>query len=90
VFLPPWIFLFFDKKNKKQQTVGEKNRLHSSSDFKMVMKSRAINRKGMWQARGGKEIYRWLCWNNLKERYHLENIEVDGKIILKCILKKQD
>jgi hypothetical protein len=53
------------------------------------MKSRAINGKGMWKARGSKEIYRWLCWKNLKERDNLKNIGIDGKIILKWILKKQ-
>ena len=31
------------------------------------------------------------CWcENLRERNHLENQDVVGRIILKCIVKKQD
>jgi len=28
-----------------------------------------------------------LWWKNPKERDHLEDLDVDGRIILKCILK---
>jgi len=38
---------------------------------------------------GRKGLHRWLCWGNLKERSHLQNLDVDGRIILKSILKKQ-
>jgi hypothetical protein len=31
-----------------------------------------------------------VWWGNLKERDHLEDLYIDGRIILKCILKKQD
>jgi hypothetical protein len=36
-----------------------------------------------------KGLHRWLCWGNVKERNHLQDLDVDGRIILKCILKKQ-
>jgi hypothetical protein len=35
-------------------------------------------------------MYRGFWWGNLKERYHLEDIDVDGRIILKYIFKKWD
>jgi hypothetical protein len=30
-----------------------------------------------------------VCWGNLKERDHLKYIDIDGRIILKCILKNR-
>jgi hypothetical protein len=45
--------------------------------------------KGMWHVREGKRrgAYRILV-ENRKERYHLENLQVGGRIILNCIFKK--
>jgi hypothetical protein len=34
--------------------------------------------------------YIGLCWRNLRERDHLEDSDVDGRIILKLIFKKWD
>jgi hypothetical protein len=31
-----------------------------------------------------------LWWGNVRERYHLEDSDVDGRIILKCIFNKWD
>jgi len=28
-------------------------------------------------------------WENLKEREHVEDLDVDGRMILKCILNKR-
>jgi hypothetical protein len=29
----------------------------------------------------------WICWGRLRERGHLEDVSLDGKIILKWVLK---
>ena len=42
------------------------------------------------QLYGGEEICIPRFWINMKTRGHLENLNVDGKTILKCILKKWD
>jgi hypothetical protein len=37
---------------------------------------------------GRKEKSTWFCWGNLRERDHLEDLSVDGRIILRRIIKK--
>jgi hypothetical protein len=39
-------------------------------------------------ARERSEMHTKFCSGNLKGRYHLEDLGVDGRIILKLILKK--
>jgi hypothetical protein len=36
----------------------------------------------------GGEVYTGLWWGNLRERDHFENLDLDGRIILKWIFKK--
>jgi hypothetical protein len=36
---------------------------------------------------GGREIYAEFCWRNRSERDHVEGLDVDGRIILKWILR---
>ena len=38
----------------------------------------------------GEEVHSGFWWGNLKERNNLEDIGLDGRIILKCIFKKWD
>jgi hypothetical protein len=37
---------------------------------------------------GGDEVHVGFCWGNLKEIEHLEDLDVDGSIVLKSVLKK--
>jgi len=42
---------------------------------------------GTYRTYGGEEHIR-VCWENLRERDHLEDLGVDNKIILKWIFNK--
>jgi len=35
-------------------------------------------------------VHTGFWWGDLRERDHLEQLGIDGRIILKCILKKWD
>ena len=39
---------------------------------------------------GREEVHTRFRWGNLRERDHLENLRINGGIILKCILKKRN
>jgi hypothetical protein len=39
---------------------------------------------------GRGEVHTGLWWGNLRERDNLEELSVDGRIILKCIFNKWD
>ena len=41
----------------------------------------------MW---GRSKAYTGFCWGKLRERDHLGNPSVDGRIILRCIFRKWD
>jgi len=41
----------------------------------------------MWHEQWRGEVHIWLWCGNLKERYNLEDLDVDGEIILEWILK---
>jgi hypothetical protein len=45
---------------------------------------------GMWHIWRRAEGHTEFWWENLKERDNVENLGVDMRIILKCILKKLD
>jgi hypothetical protein len=44
----------------------------------------------MWQVWGTREVHTGFWCGDLKEREHLEDVGVNGRIILKCIFKNFD
>jgi hypothetical protein len=44
----------------------------------------------MWSVCGTGESYTGFRWGNLKERDHLEDSGIDGRIIFEWIFKQQD
>jgi len=43
-----------------------------------------------WHVWGRGEVYTGFWWGNLRERDHLEDLGVDGRIILRRIFRKWD
>jgi hypothetical protein len=42
----------------------------------------------MWQVWGTGEVHTEFCWGDLREGDHLEDPDIDGKIILKWTFNK--
>jgi hypothetical protein len=42
----------------------------------------------MWHVWVRGEVYRGAWWGKLRERDRLEDLELDGRKILKCVIKK--
>jgi len=67
----------------------ELNDLYSSLNIVQMIKSRRTRWAGrvarMGERRG---VNRVFLWGNLKERDHLGDPGVDGRIILRCIFRK--
>ena len=55
-----------------------------------VIKSRRWDGWSMWHVWEMGEMCAGLWWGDLRERDHLEDLFIDGSIILKCIFKKWD
>jgi hypothetical protein len=66
------------------------NDLYSSTNIVQVIKSRRIRWVGHVAHMGRAEVYTGFQWVNLSERDHLEDRDVDGKIILRWIFTKWD
>ena len=44
----------------------------------------------MWHVLGGREMHTRFWWGDLSERDHLEDVGVDGRLMLNWIVKKWD
>ena len=81
---------------KGEDVTGDWRRLHkedlhdlcSSPYIIRVIKSGRLRLAGHVARRGEKRISYKLWWGNLKKGNHMEHPGVDGRIILKWILKK--
>jgi hypothetical protein len=66
----------------------ELNDPYSSPKIIRVIKSRRIRWVGYVARTGRREVYTGLSWGNLRERDHLDDPGVDGRILLRCIFRK--
>jgi len=55
-----------------------------------MIKSKRIRRAEYVACMGKGEVHTGTWWVNLRERQHLEDPGVDGKIIWRCIFRKWD
>jgi len=37
---------------------------------------------------GDEKVYTGFCWGNLREKDHLEDPGIDGRVLLRCIFRK--
>jgi hypothetical protein len=65
----------------------ELNDLYSSPDIVRVVKSRRMRWAGHVAHMGRGEAYTGFCWRNLRERDHLEDPGLDGRIFLRYIFR---
>jgi len=83
---------------KRDEVTGEWRKLHNeelhdqycSPNFVRVIKSRRMRWARHVARMGRGEAYTGFWWGNLKERDHLGDPGVDGRIILRWIFRKWD
>ena len=44
----------------------------------------------MWHVWGTGEVHTGFWWGDLRERDHMEDLSLDGRVILKWVLKEWD
>jgi hypothetical protein len=83
---------------KRDELTGEWRKLHNEEfsdlyslpNIVRVVKSRRIRRAGNVAHMGRGKAYTGFWWRNLKEREHWGDVDADGRIILRWILRKWD
>ena len=81
---------------KRDEVTGEWKKLHNeelndlycSPNIVRVIKSRIMRWAGLVASMGRREFYTGFWWGKLRERDHLEDPGVDGRIILRWIFRK--
>jgi hypothetical protein len=73
----------------RQLRNAELNDLYSSSNISRVIKSR-MRWAGHIARMGEGQVYTIFLWGEVTERDHLEDLGVDGRIILRWIFSKWD
>jgi hypothetical protein len=66
----------------------ELNDMYPSPSIVRVIKSRRMRWAGMQHVWGRVKVYSGFRWGNLRERDHLADPGVDGRIILRLIFRK--
>jgi hypothetical protein len=66
----------------------ELNDLHSSTNIVRVNKSIRVRWAGHVEHKGRGKVYTGFWWEKVKERDHLEDPGMDGRIILRRIFRK--
>ena len=66
----------------------ELNDLHSSPNIVWVIKSKRVGLAGHVARMGIREAYPGFWWGNRRERVHLGDSGIDGRIILSWIFRK--
>jgi hypothetical protein len=75
--------------SKREEETGERRRLHNeelndlycSPDIVRLIRSRRMSWAGHVARRGIGEVHSGFWWGNLRERDHLEDLDVDGRIL---------
>ena len=83
---------------RREEVTGEWRKLHNeelndfycSANIILAIKSRRMKWVVYVARIGRREVQTGFCRGNLRERVHLEDLGIGGRIILRCIFRKCD